>query len=200
MHESVWVHPSSIVEAGASLGSETRVWHFCHVMKGAVIGARCVLGQNCFVASLVRLGDGVRVQNNVSLYDGVELEDDVFCGPSVVFANVKYPRAFVSRRSEYQPTKVGRGATLGANCTVLPGVTIGQFAFVGAGAVVTKDVAPFALVVGAPAAAVGWVSHVGERLHFGAGDVATCPRSNRRYCVRAGELSEVATSQGGDDA
>lgn len=198
MTEGAWTHPTAIVEAGARLGAETRVWHYCHVMAGAVIGARCVLGQNCFVASTVKIGDGTRVQNNVSLYDGVELEDDVFCGPSVVFTNVKHPRAFVSRRSEYGRTRVRQGATLGANCTVLPGVTIGRFAFVGAGAVVTKDVAPFALVMGVPAVPVGWVSHVGERLSFEGGDVATCPRSDRRYRVIAGELRELATTDRGD--
>jgi len=186
-----WVHPSATVDAGAELGPDTRIWHFCHVMAGAVIGARCMLGQNCFVGAGARLGDGVRVQNNVSLYDGVELEDDVFCGPSVVFTNVKHPRAFVSRRDEYAATKICRGATLGANSTVLPGVTVGAYAMVGAGAVVTKDVAPFALVIGVPAVAVGWVGHAGERLDFDTDGVATCPRSQRRYRVSAGALAEL---------
>lgn len=186
-----WVHPSAIVDPGAELGPATRIWHFSHVMGGAVIGARCMLGQNCFVGARVKLGNGVRVQNNVSLYDGVELEDDVFCGPSVVFTNVKHPRAFVSRRDEYAVTKICRGASLGANCTVLSGVTIGAYAMVGAGAVVTKDVAPFALVVGAPAVPVGWVSHVGERLDFGASELAVCRRSGRRYRLADGALSEL---------
>ena len=185
-----WVHPSAVVDAGAALGPETRVWHFCHVMAGAVIGARCMLGQNCFVGARVKLGDGVRVQNNVSLFDGVELEDEVFCGPSVVFTNVKHPRAFVSRRDEYIATKVCRGATLGANCTLLPGVTIGAYAMVGAGAVVTRDVVPFSLVVGVPALPAGWVSHAGEPLDFGADGVATCPRSGKNYRMVAGVLSE----------
>lgn len=149
-----------------------------------------MLGQNCFVAARVKLGEGVRVQNNVSLFDGVELEDDVFCGPSVVFTNVTHPRAFVSRRDEYVTTKVCRGATLGANCTVLPGVTIGAYAMVGAGAVVTRDVAPFSLVVGVPALPTGWVSHAGERLHFGIGDRATCPRTGRVYRLVDGVLTE----------
>lgn len=186
-----WVHPSAIVDKGAELGPETRVWHFCHVMAGAVIGARCMLGQNCFVGSRVKLGDGVRVQNNVSLYDGVELEDDVFCGPSVVFTNVKHPRAFVSRREEYTATKICRGATLGANCTVLAGITVGAYAMVGAGAVVTKDVTPFSLVVGVPAVTAGWVSHAGERLDFGAAEVASCRRSGRRYRLLEGALTEL---------
>lgn len=186
-----WVHPSAIVDGGAELGPETRVWHFCHVMAGAVIGAGCMLGQNCFVGAGVRLGNGVRVQNNVSLYDGVELEDDVFCGPSVVFTNVKHPRAFVSRREEYAATKICRGATLGANCTVLAGITVGAYAMVGAGAVVTKDVAPFALVLGVPAVPVGWVSHAGERLDFVTEEVAVCVRSGRRYRLVDGAISEV---------
>jgi len=150
-----------------------------------------MLGQNCFVSSQAKLGNGVRVQNNVSLYDGVELEDDVFCGPSVVFTNVKHPRAFVSRREEYAATKICRGATLGANSTVLPGVTVGAYAMVGAGAVVTKDVAAFALVLGVPAVPVGWVSHAGERLDFAADGIATCPRSQRRYQVNEGALAEL---------
>lgn len=150
-----------------------------------------MLGQNCFVGAGVKLGDGVRVQNNVSLYDGVELEDDVFCGPSVVFTNVKHPRAFVSRREEYTPTKICRGATLGANCTVLAGVTVGAYAMVGAGAVLTKDVAPFALVLGVPATPVGWVSHAGERLDFAGAETAICARSGRRYRLIEGALTEL---------
>ena len=150
-----------------------------------------MLGQNCFVAASVKLGDGVRVQNNVSLYDGVELEDEVFCGPSVVFTNVKHPRAFVTRKGEYTATKICRGATLGANATVLAGVTVGAYAMVGAGAVVTRDVAPFSLVVGVPAAPLGWVSHAGERLEFAGAEVATCPRSGRRYRLAEGALTEL---------
>jgi UDP-2-acetamido-3-amino-2,3-dideoxy-glucuronate N-acetyltransferase len=182
------VHPSAVVDAGVELGSGTRVWHFCHVMAGALIGSDCMLGQNCFVASGVRLGNGVRVQNNVSLYQGVELEDDVFCGPSVVFTNVVRPRAFVSRQQEYATTKVCRGATLGANCTVLPGVTVGAYAFIGAGAVVCHDVAPFALEVGVPAKPMGWVSHAGERLEFNAAGQAQCPRSGAAYRLVAGRV------------
>jgi len=186
------VHPTALVEAGAVLGAGARVWHFCHVMAGAVLGRDSSLGHNCFVASGVRVGSGVRVQNNVSLYAGVELEDDVFCGPSVVFTNVKNPRAFVSRKAEYQRTLVCRGATLGANATVLPGVTIGSYALVGAGAVVTKDVAPHALVTGVPAVQVGWVSRSGERLDFDASEVALCPRSGERYRLRAGVCEALA--------
>ncbi len=190
MNAQAWVHPSAVVDPGASLGQGTKVWHFCHVMAGAVIGERCMLGQNCFVAGGVRLGDGVRVQNNVSLYEGVELEDDVFCGPSVVFTNVTHPRAFVSRREAFEKTLVRRGASLGANATVLPGVTVGEYAFVGAGAVVTSDVAPFALVVGVPARAVGWVSRAGERLTFDDAGSGVCPRTQTHYRLLAGRVVE----------
>ena len=183
-----WVHPSAVVEEGASLGEDTKIWHFCHVMAGAVIGERCVLGQNCFIAGGVKIGDGVRVQNNVSLYEGVELEDEVFCGPSVVFTNVTRPRAFVSRRQEFEKTLVRRGASLGANATILPGVTLGEYAFVGAGAVVTRDVVPFALVVGVPARAIGWVSRAGERLTFDAAGLSVCPRTHARYRLSGGQV------------
>jgi UDP-2-acetamido-3-amino-2,3-dideoxy-glucuronate N-acetyltransferase len=164
----------------------TRIWHFCHVMEDAVIGRGCVLGQNCFVGSGVRIGDGSRLQNNVSVYEGVTLEEDVFCGPSVVFTNVSNPRAFVDRKTEFRKTRVRRGATLGANATLLPGITIGEYAFVGAGAVVTRDVLAHALVVGTPARQVGFVSRAGERLSFDADGHAVCPRTGARYALREG--------------
>jgi UDP-2-acetamido-3-amino-2,3-dideoxy-glucuronate N-acetyltransferase len=176
------VHPSAIVEAGAEIGAGTRIWHFCHVMAGARIGPRCMLGQGCFVGGGVRIGAGVRVQNGVSLYDGVELDDDVFVGPSAVFTNVKSPRAFISKRDEYARIHVGRGATIGANATLLPGTTIGEYVFVAAGAVVTRDVPAHALVMGVPARPAGWVSRAGERLEFQAG-LALCPRTNERYLL-----------------
>lgn len=185
---TLYIHPSAIVDSGAVIGAGTQVWHFCHLMAGAVVGERCVLGQNCFVASGAKLGNGVRLQNNVSVYDGVELEDEVFCGPSVVFTNVTRPRAFVSRRSEYERTRICRGATLGANSTVLPGVTVGEYAFVGAGAVVTRDVPPHALVVGTPANARGWVSRAGERLEFGADQRAQCARTGERYRLLGSQI------------
>jgi UDP-2-acetamido-3-amino-2,3-dideoxy-glucuronate N-acetyltransferase len=175
-----YVHPSAIVEPGAELGSGVRIWHFCHVLAGARIGAGSMLGQGCFVGGRVRLGSGVRVQNGVSLYDGVELDDEVFVGPNAVFTNVKYPRAFVSRKSEFASIRVRRGATVGANATLLPGVELGEYAFVAAGAVVTRDVAPHALVRGVPASPTGWVSRAGERLRFESGS-ATCPRTGERY-------------------
>ncbi|MDF2772466.1 MAG: transferase hexapeptide repeat containing protein [Geminicoccaceae bacterium] len=165
---SIFIHESSYVDDGASVGDGTKIWHFCHVMTGAVIGERCNLGQNVVVMPGTRIGNNVKVQNNVSIYEGVELEDDVFCGPSMVFTNVVNPRSHVSRKREYRRTLVRRGATIGANATVVCGVTLGEYAFVGAGAVVTKDVKPFALVTGVPARQVGWMCQCGERIsgHF----------------------------------
>jgi UDP-2-acetamido-3-amino-2,3-dideoxy-glucuronate N-acetyltransferase len=161
---SVFIHESSYVDDGASVGDGTKIWHFCHVMPGAVIGEHCNLGQNVVVMPGTRIGNNVKIQNNVSIYEGVELEDDVFCGPSMVFTNVVNPRSHVSRKAEYKRTLVRRGATIGANATVVCGVMLGEYAFVGAGAVVTKDVKPFALVTGVPARQVGWVCRCGEKL------------------------------------
>jgi UDP-2-acetamido-3-amino-2,3-dideoxy-glucuronate N-acetyltransferase len=157
-----WAHPTAVIDPGAHLGEGTKVWHFCHVMSGARVGRRCVLGQNVFVAASARIGDGCRLQNNVSIYDGVVLEDEVFVGPSAVFTNVRHPRAMVDRRATFERTLVGRGATIGANATVVCGVTIGAFAFVGAGAVVTRDVAEHAMVAGVPARRTGWICRCGE--------------------------------------
>ena len=176
-------HPSAIVDAGARVGADTRVWHFVHVCSGAVIGSGCSLGQNVFVGNRVVIGNNVRVQNNVSIYDNVTLEDDVFCGPSMVFTNVHNPRAAVVRKNDYRPTLVKRGATLGANCTVVCGSTVGEYAFVGAGAVVSRDVPAFALMVGVPARRIGWMSRHGERLALpasGQGEAA-CPATGERY-------------------
>jgi UDP-2-acetamido-3-amino-2,3-dideoxy-glucuronate N-acetyltransferase len=170
-----FVHESSYVDDGAVIGAGTKIWHFSHVMPGAVIGERCNLGQNVVVMGGTRIGRNVKIQNNVSIYEGVELEDDVFCGPSMVFTNVVNPRSHVSRKHEYRRTLVKRGATIGANATVLCGVTLGEYAFVGAGAVVTKDVPPYALVAGVPARRVGWMCQCGERLpDSGAGRCAAC--------------------------
>jgi len=174
-----FVHPTAVVDAGAVVGARTKIWHFSHVMSGARIGAGCVIGQGCYVAN-VTIGDGVRVQNNVSIYDGVTLEDAVFCGPSCVFTNVNNPRAEVSRKDEYRPTLVRRGASIGANATIVCGVTIGRWAFVGAGAVVSRDVPDFALVVGVPARRIGWMCSCGERLADGTGAVA-CAACGSRY-------------------
>lgn len=185
------IHPSAIVDAGATIGEGTKIWHFCHIMPGAVIGRDCSLGQNVFVANKVTLGNGVKVQNNVSIYEGVEVEDDVFLGPSMVFTNVMNPRAAVVRKDEYRPTRVCRGATIGANATIVCGVTIGQYAFVGAGAVVTRSVPPFALVTGVPATQLGWMSAHGERLHFDGEGRATCPATGQHYRLSMGRVSLV---------
>ena len=179
------VHPSAIVDAGAQLGEGTRVWHFAHVCGGARIGPGCSLGQGVYVGHDVVIGANVKIQNNVSVYDAVTLEDDVFCGPSVVFTNVHNPRAAVVRKTEYRPTLVKRGATLGANSTIVCGVTVGAYAFVGAGAVVSRDVPDFALVLGVPAKQVGWMSRHGERLTFVEG-AASCPATGERYALHDG--------------
>jgi UDP-2-acetamido-3-amino-2,3-dideoxy-glucuronate N-acetyltransferase len=190
-----WIHPSAIVDDGAQLGDGTKVWHFCHVSAGARIGKGCALGQNVYVGNDVVIGDNVRIQNNVSVYDAVTLEDDVFCGPSMVFTNVYNPRAAVPRKDAYRPTLVKRGATLGANCTIVCGVTVGRWALVGAGAVVNEDVADFALVVGVPARRIGWVSRHGERLALpaaGTGEAA-CPATGERYRLD-GEILTLCSS------
>ncbi len=177
------VHPSAIVDAGAQLGVDTRVWHFAHVCAGARIGSGCSLGQGVYVGNDVLIGNNVKIQNNVSVYDAVTLQDDVFCGPSMVFTNVHNPRSAVPRKAEYRRTLVQRGATLGANCTVVCGTTIGEYAFVGAGAVVSRDVPAFALVVGVPAKRIGWMSRHGERLALptsGQGE-ANCPATGEIY-------------------
>lgn len=191
-----WIHPSAIVDEGAQLGEGTKVWHFTHVCAGARIGAGCSLGQGVFVGNDVRIGRNVRIQNHVSVYDAVTLEDDVFCGPSMVFTNVYNPRAAVPRKNEYRPTLVRQGATLGANCTLVCGVTIGRHAFVGAGAVVQRDVPDFALVVGVPARRIGWVSRHGERLDLparGQGE-ATCPATGERYRLDGDTLTPCNSS------
>lgn len=164
MYPDVFIHPTAIVDAGAKIGLGTKIWHWVHICSGATIGERCSFGQNVFVGNRVVIGNNVRVQNNVSIYDEVVLEDDVFCGPSMVFTNVINPRAHVSRKDEYKPTRVRRGATIGANATVICGHEIGEYAFIGAGAVVSRDVQPFALMVGVPARRIGWMCRCGERL------------------------------------
>ncbi|MDM0053462.1 acyltransferase [Variovorax sp. J22R115] len=178
-------HPSAIVDEGAQIGDGTRIWHWVHVSAQARIGARCSLGQNVYVGNDVNIGDNVKIQNNVSVYDTVTLEDDVFCGPSMVFTNVYNPRSAVTRKGEYRRTLVKRGATLGANCTIVCGHTVGEYAFVGAGAVVNKDVPAFALMVGVPARQIGWMSEFGEQLALplqGEGEVL-CPHTGARYVL-----------------
>lgn len=186
-----FVHESAYVDEGAHIGEGTRIWHFCHVNGGAVIGERCSLGQNVVVMNDVKIGNNVKIQNNVSIYDAVELEDDVFCGPSMVFTNVINPRSHVPRKDEYRRTLVRKGASIGANATIVCGVTLGQYCFVGAGAVVTSDVAPYALVVGVPAKRIGWMCVCGERLtDSGTGKCTAC---GKKYESR-GETIELVTS------
>ncbi len=180
------VHESAYVDDGAVIGAESRVWHFAHVMGGAVIGERCSLGQNVVVMNGVRVGDNCKIQNNVSLYEGVELADDVFCGPSMVFTNVHNPRSAVSRKSEYRRTPVGRGASIGANATIVCGVTLGEYAFIGAGAVVTRDVPAYALMAGVPAKQIGWMSRAGHGL-VSDGIDPSAVEAERLHCPETGE-------------
>lgn len=182
------VHPTAIVDDGAVIGEGTRVWHWVHVSGGARIGRHCSLGQNVYVGNRVSIGDNVKIQNNVSVYDNVTIEDGVFCGPSMVFTNVYNPRSEVSRKGEYRDTLVRRGATLGANCTIVCGITIGEYAFIGAGSVVNRPVPDFALILGVPGRQVGWMSRHGERLDLpltGSGE-ANCPHTGDRYELRDG--------------
>ncbi|CAJ94838.1 Acetyltransferase [Cupriavidus necator] len=188
------IHPSAVIDEGAQIGDGSRVWHFAHVCAGARIGRQCSLGQNVFVGNRVVIGDHVKVQNNVSVYDNVTLEDGVFCGPSMVFTNVYNPRSLIERKGEYRDTLVKRGATLGANCTIVCGVAIGEYAFVGAGAVINKDVPAYALMVGVPARQIGWMSEFGEQLDLpvrGEGE-AICPNSGQRYVLDGATLRKAA--------
>jgi len=180
---TVTIHPSAIVDQGAQIGDGSRVWHFAHICAGARIGEGCSFGQNVFVGNDVTIGNNVQGQNNVSIYDAVRIEDDVFCGPSMVFTNVYNPRSAVTRKDEYRPTTIKRGATLGANSTIVCGVTVGDFAFVAAGAVINRDVKPYALMAGVPARQIGWISEHGERLALpveGEG-AARCPVTGKTY-------------------
>jgi UDP-2-acetamido-3-amino-2,3-dideoxy-glucuronate N-acetyltransferase len=182
MSQGYFAHPSAIIDTPCTIGAGTKIWHFCHISQGARIGERCSFGQNVYVAGTVVIGNNVKVQNNVSIYDGVILEDEVFCGPSMVFTNVLNPRSAVVRKAEYRSTLVKRGATIGANATVICGTIIGEYAFIGAGAVVTRDVPAFALVLGVPGRVVGWMSAHGERLPpFDAEGQAVCPATGEVY-------------------
>src|SRR5512136_527259 len=187
MTPDYFVHESSYVDEGAVIGAGTKIWHFSHILPGAVIGERCNLGQNVVVMGGTRIGNNVKIQNNVSIYEGVELEDDVFCGPSCVFTNVINPRSHVSRKHEYKRTLVKRGASIGANATIVCGVTLGEYAFIGAGAVVTSDVPPYALMVGNPARQVGWMCACGERID----EQLRCMQCGKAYQKGAHGLEEV---------
>lgn len=190
---AVHIHPSAIVDVGVQIGDGSRVWHFAHICAGARIGQRCSFGQNVFVGNDVTIGNDVKVQNNVSIYDAVRLEDEVFCGPSMVFTNVYNPRSAVIRKDEYRPTTIRRGATLGANSTVICGVTVGAYAFVAAGAVINRDVKPYALMAGVPAKQIGWMSEHGERLNLplsGNGETE-CHATGMLYRMIDGQVSRV---------
>ena len=195
---TVNIHETAIVDAGAELGVGTRVWHWVHVSAGAQIGAQCSLGQNVYIGNKVKIGNNVKIQNNVSVYDNVTLEDDVFCGPSMVFTNVYNPRSAVTRKDEYRNTLVKRGATLGANCTLVCGVTVGEYAFVAAGAVVNRDVKPYALMAGVPARQIGWMSRFGERLNLPLlGEAqATCEHTGERYTLSQNGFVRITESVG----
>ena len=191
MEEKYFAHPSSIIDAGAIIGDGTYIWHFCHVMPTAMIGKNCILGQNCFIDNNVVIGNGVKIQNNVSVYNGVVLEDNVFVGPSVVFTNVMNPRSFIERKSEFKKTLIKRGSSLGANATIICGNNIGEYSFIAAGSVVTKDVRPYSLVKGNPARQTGWVSEYGNVLHFNNDMIAVCTESNQKYLLQKFKVSKI---------
>ena len=186
-----FVHPSSVVDEGAKIGTGTKIWHFCHISSTVNIGEGCNFGQNVFVAGNVTLGNNVKVQNNVSIYTGVTCEDDVFLGPSMVFTNVTNPRSGVNRRGQYSETNVGKGASIGANATIVCGHDIGKYAFIGAGAVVTKNVLDYALMVGNPARQIGWMSEYGHRLEFDEAGKAVCSESNDKYVLIEGKVQKI---------
>ena len=189
--KSYFAHPTAVIDDGCSIGNGTKIWHFAHLMSGCVIGENCNLGQNVVVASGVVLGKNVKVQNNVSIYTGVTCGDDVFLGPSVVFTNVINPRSAISRKNQYSKTPVGKGASIGANATIICGHQIGEYAFIGAGAVVTKDVPAYSLVVGNPAYHDGWMSEYGHRLNFDSSGIAVCPESRQEYKLEGNKVKRV---------
>ena len=193
MPMNYFAHQTAIIDEGCQIGDGTKIWHFSHIMSGAIVGSNCNIGQNVVISPLVVLGNNVKVQNNVSVYTGVTCEDDVFLGPSVVFTNVINPRSAINRKNQYLATKVCKGASIGANATVVCGITIGTFAMIGAGSVITKDIQPYALVMGNPARQTGWVSEYGHKLHFDTNGVALCPESGEKYILR--KNSVIKTNQ-----
>jgi UDP-2-acetamido-3-amino-2,3-dideoxy-glucuronate N-acetyltransferase len=188
---SITVHPSAIIDSGAKIGEDTKIWHFTHVCGGAKLGKRCSLGQNVFIGNDVEIGNNVKIQNNVSVYDSVTIEDDVFCGPSMVFTNVYNPRSGVTRKREYRKTLIKKGATLGANSTIICGNTVGEYAFIGAGALINKDIPDFALMVGVPVKHIGWMSRFGEKLDLplNGNAEAFCPETKEKYTLVNGKCS-----------
>jgi UDP-2-acetamido-3-amino-2,3-dideoxy-glucuronate N-acetyltransferase len=189
--QETFIHHTAVIDAGATIGEGTKIWHFCHVMPAAVIGSNCNIGQNVFIDNHAQVGNGVKIQNNVSVYNGVVLEDDVFVGPSAVFTNVINPRSFIERKNEFKPTLVQKGASIGANVTIICGVTIGSYALIGAGAVVTRDVPPYSLVKGNPARLRGWISEAGDILRFTNGS-ARCVITGQQYVLQQNQVTKVA--------
>ena len=185
-----FVHPTAVIDKGARIGRGTKIWHFSHLMQTASVGNSCIIGQNVYIDNNVIIGNGVKIQNNVSVYNGVTIEDDVFLGPSVVFTNVINPRSFIERKTEFMSTRVCTGASIGANATILCGITIGKYAMIGAGAVVIEDVLPFAVMVGNPSRQAGWVSKAGIKLIFNESNEATCPQTGEKYYISAGQLQK----------
>jgi len=191
MEKEFFAHQTAVIDPGCTIGRGTKIWHFSHIMKDAVIGEGCNIGQNVVVSPGVKLGNNVKVQNNVSIYTGVICEDDVFLGPSMVFTNITNPRSAVIRRDQYVTTRVRRGASIGANATIVCGNEIGEYSLIGAGAVITRDVKPYALVVGNPGRQTGWVSEYGHKLSFGADGIAVCPESSQRYRLSGEEVIKI---------
>ena len=186
-----FIHSSSFLDENVNIGDNTKIWHFCHILSGSNIGENCSFGQNCVVGPKVNIGSGVKVQNNISIYEGVEVEDDVFLGPSMVFTNVINPRAFITRRDEFKKTLLKKGCSIGANATIVCGVTIGEYALIGSGAVINKDVKPYALMVGVPACQIGWVSKAGNILKFDNNNEAFDSFDNSKYAIINNELKEI---------
>lgn len=191
MEQNYFAHETAVIDEGCSIGEGTKIWHFSHIMSHCVIGERCNIGQNVVISPEVVLGNNVKIQNNVSVYTGVTCDDDVFLGPSMVFTNVVNPRSAINRKNQYAKTHVGKGATIGANATVVCGHDIGEYAFIGAGAVVTKNIPPYALVVGNPSQQIGWMSEYGHRLHFDADGFAVCPESGEKYQLKDNKVIKI---------
>ncbi|MEM6766059.1 MAG: acyltransferase [Bacteroidota bacterium] len=190
--QQIFIHDTAVVGTGSTIGEGTKIWHFSHIMSGCTVGKNCTIGQNVFIASNVHIGNRVKIQNNVSLYEGVSCEDEVFIGPSAVFTNVINPRSSVSRKHEYMPTILKKGVSIGANATIICGITLGEYAFIGAGAVVTKSTPPYALVTGNPGRQVGWMSAYGHRLHFDENGKGICAESNQEYLLKNGVVERVS--------